>query len=1153
MKKFFAASILAASVLSFVAVSSLVPVAAMAQATNSGDIRGTVQDSTGALIPDVTVTVTNLNTGITKVLQTNKAGLYDTNSIIVGTYSVTFEHPGFAKFERSKVSLEVGNSEVNAILKIGNVSDVAVVEANDLPLLDTESGTQQTTLEARTIQELPNVGQDWQNFVITVPGTAGLRGNNNPGQLTSANGNLPYSNVLSDGSTTTLGTSLNADVNVFETVQEVQISTSSFSAQYGIGGIIFNQITKGGTNQFHGSAYDYFQSDEFNANGNYNFNSQPTVTPKARYRYNNFGGSIGGPVDLPYLKHKAFFYFDYDQIINNNTGQGTNDIPTAAVMAGQIPSVNPIYDPTTQTIGHDSNGNPYPIRKTFLSEYGTNAIPAALFDKVSTNFQKFYPTMSNHIPGYFQPGTTDAQGVTHKNFVGLVPTQSPSRRYTGRMDYDVNSRNRITGTVVQGDAPAQQINEVTAAPVGYGSQDVSRLTISVSDVATITPNLINEARMGFTYQGNFFSDATLGKGYPAQLGWQYAKADEIPGVQFYTNYPYAWIQPEGGQFVYKENVFDPSDVVTYLKGRHIMHFGGEVGVYRNDNTPYSVINPGTLGFSGNYTANYILDKNGVAQRDFSTGADYADFLLGYANNWSAQTGQEYGARLKNPQIFFQDDFKIRPNLTLNLGIRYQIRLGISETHGNVGTYDPTVVNLANNQLGAYWYGVTHANGRTTLQDYKYSTILPRVGFSYLPHPSMTIRGGFGIYAYNLSLDTYGGSPAGSALGNVSLASGNGSDNSNGTVPYTLFGGPGTVVATGQPLPFAAPGTSPTRFNGQTVQYVAYHTPDPKIYQWNLGIQQAFGSNTVFELSYVASHGFDLNFQTDLNQVPVADNAANNSKYRPNQNYTQIQGSTNDAISNYNSLQAQINHRLSHGLSLSANYTWSHFLDDQDSSGFGSRSGPIARQYQTASQNYSTSNFDIRNQFKARVVYEIPVGRGREFLNHNFLLDEVLGGYQIASTIVLQSGSPFSVFSGGGDGSEPGSSHNPFPDYSGRPLYYGAHTKAEWFDPSAFTLPASGTFGNASRNMLRGPGAEEINMSVGKKFDIYKTVKLQLRVDAINAFNHPSFFISNDIILPLSGGQVAGQAFQQKSFGNNYSEINSTEGARVLQGGLRLEF
>jgi hypothetical protein len=1134
---------------------------AYSQATNSGDIRGVVTDPTGALVPDVVVTITNLNTGVTKVLKTNKDGLYDTSSIVVGEYSLTFEREGFERFSRPTISLQVGTSTVNAIMKVGSTTDQVVVNT-DLPPLDTETGAQQTTFEGKTLEQLPHYGQDWQSFSILIPGTSGSTGNQgriNPGQFISANGNLPYNNILSDGASTTLGTSANSDVNVFETVQEVQVSTSAFSAQYGIGGIIFNQISKGGTNQFHGSAYEFFQSNQFNANS---FQFTGTVNPLPSLHYNNFGGSVGGPVDLPLLglKRKAFFYFNYDQIINHSQASGTNDIPTTDVLAGNFngTSMQAIYDPTTQTIGHDSKGNPYPIRKSFASEYGSNVVPSALFDKVAANFEKLYPTPTNHIPqGHFQAGKgIDALGILRSNFYAAVPNSNPNRKYFGRLDYDVNAKNRITGSVTQGDIPALSVNQVTAPPIGYGSSDVSRLNVQITDVATFNAHFINEARFGFTYQGNFFADATLGKGYPAQLGWQFAKADEIPGVNFLTNYPYAWIAPSTNQYIYKENVFDPSDVVTLIRGKHVFHMGGEVGIYRNDNTPYASINPGTFQFSGQYTQRWTLNAQGVAAPDTSTGADFADFLLGDASHWAAQLGSEYGARLKNPQVFFQDDYKVRPNLTLNLGVRYQIRDGIKEVHGNVGTYDPTVVNTANGQLGAYWYGATQANGRTSLQDNKYSTVLPRVGFAYLAHPNMTIRGGFGMYAYNLSLDTYG-----SGLGNVLTQSGNYADPTTGITPAVIFSGPGTANATGAPLPFAAPGTSPTRFNGTGASYTAFHTPDPKIYQWNLGIQQAMGTNMVFELAYVASHGFDLNFPTDLNQVPTALLSSNDAQYRPNQNYTSISGSTNNAISNYNSLQASVSRRLSQGLSFNFNYTWSHFLDSQDSSGFGSHSGPQNRQYADAASNYSNSNFDVRNAFKGRVVYELPVGKGRMFFNNNWLVDELLGGYQVSSTMQLTSGNPFSVFATGANTYAEPSSTAPFPNYTGAPLRpSGGHSNQEWYNPAAFSLPANGTFGNVRRNSVYGPGIEYVNMSAGKRFDIHESVKLQIRLDATNAFNHPSFGQPNGNIAICSGPpncpvkQTAGQAYSQTgSFGSTAQITSVSVGGRNLQGGVRLEF
>ncbi|MGI4831710.1 MAG: carboxypeptidase regulatory-like domain-containing protein [Janthinobacterium lividum] len=1129
---------------------------AYAQATNSGDIRGIVTDATGALVPDVTVTVMNLNTGVTKVLTTNKAGLFDTSSIVVGTYSVTFEKEGFARFERSSVSIQVGATTINAALKIGATTQEVVVNT-DVPLLQTESGEQSTTFDARSMQTLPNVGQDWQNFAILIPGSSGTNGNQgttNPGQEISANGNLPYSNVLSDGATTTLGTSQNSDVNTFETVAEVQISTSAFSAQYGIGGIIFNQITKGGTSQFHGSAYDYFLSSEFNARS-YTFNN---VNALPHRRFNNFGVSIGGPVDVPFLglKKKAFFYFDYDQIVDHTSASGTNSIPTVATMAGDFSGQSTIYDPTTQTIAYDSKGNAYPVRQSFASENGgTNTISSAMFSTVASNFQKFYPTPTNHIgAGYFQSGTYDGQGILQNNFYASVPVSAPNRRYFGRLDYDTSAKNRITGSVTQGDIPAISPNEVTATPIGYGTADVSRLNLQITDVWTISPHLINEARIGFTYQGNFFADSTLGKNYPQQLGWQFAKANEIPGIQFYTNYPYAWIQPGSGQFVYKENVLDPSDVVTLIRGKHVLHFGGEVGIYRNDNTPYGQINPGTFGFTGQYTSHWSLNTQGVAQQDPNTGADYADFLLGNASSWSAQNGTEFGARLKNPQVFFQDDYKVKPNLTLNLGIRYQVRDGINEVHGNEGTYDPTVINPATNTLGAYWYGATHANGRSSLQANSYGTVLPRVGFAYLPNPTMTIRGGFGVYAYNLSLDTYG-----NGLGAIGTSSGSYSDPTNGVVPGIKLDGTGTENLTGAPLPYALPGTSPTRFNGNTATYNEFHTPDPKIYQWNVGIEQAIGTNMAFEVAYVASHGFHLNFPTDLNQVPTADLGPNDAQYRPNPNYTAITGSTNDAISNYNSVQASIRRRLAKGVSFDFNYTWSHFLDDQDSSGWGSHSGPQNREYEDAASNYSNSDFDVRNAFKGRVVYEVPVGRGRAFFNRNWLVDEVFGGYQVSSTIQLTSGNPFSVFAVSANDYSVNGTPQPFPNYSGlstRPI--GGRTNTEWYNPAAFTLPANGTFGNVRRNSLYGPGVELANISAGKRFDIHESVKLQIRLDATNAFNHPSFGQPNGNLTDCSiasCGAVTGvgQQFQQGSFGTTGQVTGVQVGGRTLQAGVRLEF
>jgi hypothetical protein len=1130
------------------AVCSLCVSLAPAQSTNSADVRGTVTDSTGALLPDVTVTITNVNTGITKILHTNSAGLYDSSSIVIGTYKITFEKQGFGSFERSAVTLEVGTETVNAKLLVGSTSQEVVVNT-DLPLLTTETGEQSTTLDSKVIANLPNVGQDWENFTILIPGTSGTtqgsQGAVNPGQVISANGNLPYSNVLADGASSTLSHSANADVSVFETVAEVQVSTSSFSAQYGIGGIIFNQISKGGTDQFHGSAYEYIQNDDFNAADYGFYGNHPKVSFQ---RYDNFGGSVGGPIDVPklgFLHKKAFFYFNYDQIVNKSAGGSTNSIPTTQVMSGDFTGQPLIYDPTTQVIGHDSAGNPYPIRKSFLSEYGVNAVPAGLQDKVALAVQKFLPTPTNHIPqGNFVTGSNN-NGIIQNNFFSQIEGSNPFKKFFGRLDYDVTSHNRITASVTQRDNPAIFPSAVTACPVNCQNGDVESYNSELSDVWTVSPNLINEARFGYTYQGNFYTDDALNKGYAAQTGFQYAKADDYPGIQFVTNYPYAWISPQSNA-IYKEHIFDPSDVVTLIKGKHVLHFGGEFLFDRDDSTNWGNTNAGTLAFSGQYTQQWVVDPStGQASSVSGTGADYADYLLGYAQSWNANVSPEYGARLKSPQMFIQDDYKLRPNLTINAGLRYQIRHGWNEVHGNEAVFDPTVINPATGTPGAYWYGSTKANGRNALEDNVYTTFLPRVGFAYLPVPSMTIRGGFGIYAYNLSLDTYGG-----GIGAAFSSSGSLSDQTNGITPATILGGPGTVYTTGAPLPYSAASTDPARFNGQNVTYTQYHTPTPEIYQWNGSIQQEINNNMVFQLAYVASHGFNLNFPTDLNQIPANHLVPNNSQYRPYSQYGSIGGSTNNAISNYHSLQASLNRRFSHGLNFNFNYTWSHFLDDADSSGWGSRAGQQA--YQIANDpaaNYSNSNFDVRNAFKGNIVYQLPFGQGRQFLNQNHLVDLLVGGYQVSSTIQLQSGNPFSVYSSANSYAQAGSV---FPNYSGLPLYpKGKRSIQEWYNPAAFTLPANGTFGNVRRNSLYGPGVELVNISAGKKFDIYERVKLQIRADATNAFNHASFGFPNQN-LSTGNGQLAGQPYAEDSF--NGQQITGLQvGGRKLQLGARLEF
>lgn len=1110
-----------------------------AQSTNSGDISGVVTDTTGGALPGATVTVLNIDTGVTKDYTTNQDGVYDTSSIVAGTYKITFSKDGFSQLVRSSITLTVGQTTVNAQLKVGAVTDQVVVNT-DIPLLTTESGEQSTTLEAKTLSQMPEVGQDWQNFTILIAGASGAPGSaqgaNNPQQEVSVNGNLPYSTVLADGAQTTLPSSANSDVSTLETVQELVISTSAFSAQYGIGGILFNQISKGGTDSFHGSAYEYFQNTALNA-APYAFGATSSVPV---LHYNNFGGSIGGPI----LKKRLFFYFNYDRIIQH--GGATNGfatVPTSAIEAGDFTGQPTIYDPATTKIVQQTgtlNGQACPCitRESFAQEYGQgNKIPINRLDPVAANIQKDFPA----------PNTagTLVNGGPLNNFFYNVPNSNPFIKYFGRLDFNITANNRLTISETEGDNP--QIGLGTGiCPINCGTEDVSRNNAQITDVWTISSHVTNELRLGYTNQLNFFVPQTLNQGFPNSLGWQFAKADNYPIVNitgYNTNaFNNDTILQPAINAQYKEHAYDPSDVVTLIRGKHILHFGGEFLFFRDNSTAWNNINPGTVSYTGAYTE--------AAQGDSTTGVAYADFLLGQTQSWSAGVTPEYGARMRLPQVFIQDDYKVKPNLTLNLGLRYQIQSGWGEVKGNMAAFDPTVQNPATNTLGAIWFGSTKANGRSTLQAPVYNTVLPRVGFSYLMDPNTTIRGGFGLYAYNWSLDTYG-SGMGSAFG----SRGNAVDATNGITPVVLLSGSGSN------LPYTAASTDPTVFNGQGVNYNQYHTPVGGSYQWNLNVQRELGPDMVASLAYVASHGHDLPFPVDFNQVPQTQLSANDQQFRPYPQYQSISGSTNNGVSNYNSLQADIQKRLTHGINFDFSYVWSHFLDDMDSSGWGSRAG--SQMYQNAhspSANYGNANFDVRNAFKGNILYQLPFGKGKMFLNNNFLLDELVGGWQASGTVVVQSGQPFTVFMNTDTSfSQGGSASNgskQYPNVVGNPyLGKGQRNVNQWFNEAAFTAPAAGTFGNSGRNTLNGPALTQTNLSLSKVFAIWEQVHLQVRADASNLFNHPSFSLPNSAltVCPSSGALPSGcSAFGAIQTGTS-TITNYTVGGRNMQLGARLSF
>ncbi len=1082
-----------------------IPQPSFSQNTNSGEIRGVVTDQSGATVPGTTVTILNTQTGITRDLVANGSGVYDAVSIVPGTYTVTFSKPGFNKLVRSGIDITVNPIAVDGQLSVGTAQQEVQVN-EQAALLQTENAEQSTTFEAKTMQTLPNVGQDWQNFTRLLPGAAGSGGG------VAVNGNMPYySNFLADGANVSLPHSANFDSMVFETVAEVQMETSTFSAQYGVGGIVLNQISKSGTNQFHGSAYEYLQNDFLNA-GNTFTHTVPHL------RYDNFGGSVGGPI----IKNKAFFYFNADKIINNGTTFFTSSYPTANMKAGDFTGLPTIYDPATPV-------NPATGTRT---PFVNNQIPIGRQDPLALRFQTLFPNPTR--PGF------------QNNLVENVSSPNPFMKYFGRADYTVSDKNRVTMSVTYRDNPA--FTPAPDYPLDTTSSDIVSVNAQISDVWTPSANTVNEFRFGYTRQSNLFAPASLNRNIPQNLGWNYAEANIAPTINITgtccSTSPGNPALGAGTNAIYIENSFEPSDVVTLIRGKHILKFGGEVLMYQDNSTPWGNVNAGTFSFSGVFTQ--ASPTNGTG------GLGYADFLLGYVQSWSAANTPIVGFRQKSPQMFVQDDWKLTPKLTVNLGLRYEIQGAWSEVHNRLGIFDPNLLNPATNTLGAMRFG-----GNLEAPDYK--VILPRAGFAYSPKSGTVVRGGFGIYAYGWSIDKYSGNSEGVGTNSQGSLTANG----NGSPPVFILG-----QATYANLNYVGPSRSPSVYNGQSVNYVPYHTPVARNTQYNFSIEQQFGG-MVIQAAYVGSHGTNLSYPADINQVPTnllaqsaaAPNTAAQA-FRPYPQFTQINGDTFDAISWYNSAQFSFSKRMSRGLQFDANYTWSRLLDEQDSSGWGSRDG--GQVYQNAHNpraNYGPSNFDIPHMFKGDFTYQLPFGKGRTYMNRSGVLDAVLGGWQLSTIFVFESGRPFTFVTGTANttGSlSGGNGYQTYPNVVADPTLSN-QTVRNWFNTCvvgtacanpAFALPAAGTFGNSGRNTFRGPGIEDVDFSIGKNFAIplpRETGDLQIRFDAVNGLNHPNYDIPNAQV-----GNTASAGIISGLTGNYNSNLNPF-GSRRLQLGARFSF
>jgi hypothetical protein len=1090
-----------------------------AQNINAGEIRGTIVDSSGANVPEAAVTLTNKDTGVVTHTKSDSRGIYDVPQLTPGVYSISFSVPSYKTFVQDNVLLQSAPITVNAALQVGAISEKVVVNSNAIVQLQTEDSEQNLILDAKTIDALPNVGsgaEGWFNETALIPGVNGGGGQTTNGSGIGINGGESYQeSFLLNGGTATLIGSQNPDwiINPTDFIAENDFDTHTFNASSGNGQAVFNVITKSGTNHFHGSVYDYNQNAHFGAR---NYFSDPTQ-PIAPFSSNVIGATIGGPIK----RDKLFFFFGFQRYVYTAGSPGFAVVPTTAERAGdfsqQLATDCPTgfaNDPTTAAaicnpdpaLGaayagpYDDPGqifNPatttrvggQAVRQPFLD----NMLPAADLNQQALNIQKFFP----------------APNVNHNgaNLEFSNQTSQVTYWYNGKVDYNLSKSHHINASATYGTISFPSVTPYT--PIGEYTEEGNEWAPQISDTWTISPTSINEVRFSMIrFSGNWVG-GDFDKNYPTQIGIPNPTSNVFPGINIANISGFS----TGLDAVLHEDDFVPSDVFTLVRGKHIIKFGGEFDIYEV-NINFGGESDGNFSFSGIST----LDPRPASPTNPlpSVGIGYADLLLGNVSNYSDSISPLTGSRLKSTELFFQDDYKASPNLTFNLGLRYEIEGGWKEAHNELSDFDPNLVNPETGTLGALWFAGN--DGRTSVEATQYGLWQPRVGFAWSPRKNLAVRGGFGLYDELFGYNTYAGSTGTGLTQQVSV------NTTDGLTPaFNLAQGP-------PPLIVPSPATlTPSLLNGQGIGYIPYHTKTPYIEQYQLDVQYELPRGIVLDAAYVGSKGQHNALAADFNQIPAnlisnfTNPGVNMAVYRPYPQYQGIGTTLGGGTSHYDSLQMRAQKQYTQGLQFIANFTYSHTLDDGTGSGYGGAGadGSLWQNGYSPRSSYGNSQLDVPFTFNGDVIYELPFGKGKVFLNRGGILNGIIGGWVVSGLFQIHSGTPFTPSMDTNlSGSLAGSW---FPNRIGSGRL--AHpTIAKWFDPSAFVQPADGTYGDSGRDILFGPSWRQLDVSLSKHWAVRKFGQLadiSARVDASDVFNTPNFSNPNAVIGSPTVGTISG--------------------------------
>lgn len=1048
----------------------------------TAEIRGVISDASGASVPGADVDVTNTATGLHWQSNSNESGNYAFPSLPPGTYRITVRKQGFEAAARSDLELTVSQvARLDFKLNVGATTDVVEVKGV-APLLESDTASTGQLIATRPINDLPLNGRNYLQLAKLSMGVMDPK----PGDRATAGGSFiangvraQLNNFLLDGidNNAKIVDQQNSSPVVIQpsvdALQEFRVETNNYSAEYGYSaGAVVNAMIKSGTNRLHGDAFEFLRNSALDAR-NY-FAAAGTPTPVLQQ--NQFGGVIGGPI----IKNKAFFFGSWESTRINRGNTYLTTVPTAAMRTGNFAGLAPIYDPNTTV----------PSGNTFVrTQFPGNQIPLDRLNAAALKLLAIQPlpTFPNLAVNNYVSGPTNTQRANRldiKEDTQLSQSDSLFARYSyfgGK-------------AVTYGPFPAPLVGSTsfqTAPKDNLGN------AAAIGETHIFRPTLVNEFRAGYNRIQDFLSPFVTDNiasqfglaGIPVQAGVTGLPSISISG---FANLGEATFLPNDKI----SETITAEDHMSWTLGKHLIKFGGN---YRWVRSWFYISSSarGSYGFSGAFSQN--------PQRAAGTGSGMADFLLGIPNTASLSNLISGDLRYNYWGGYIQDDWKITPRLTLNLGLRYELWTQPVERNNQQANFliNDAKLIFPNSQTPA---GVPASlvepvpsglNSRSLMKTDK-NNFAPRLGLAFQLANHTVLRAGAGLFFAD---DPAIGASARLVANPPFFQSTTYATDQINPILFLNSGFPATAIGSNVDIANA------------TLSTWAQDMKQAYVYHWSFGLQHQI-ANTILEANYVGTKGNDLAVTYNINSAFAGPGSV--ASRRPFKGLGNINYTAGMDTSSYNALEARLEHRFAHGFSLLTSYTYSKTLDIGGESLIGDLS---LRDATNVKAERSLSSADMRQRFVTSALYELPFGRGRRISIENSVVNAILGGWQVNGILTAHTGTPFTPTLGTA-AANTGAAR---PDrIANGNLPSDQRSITQWFDKAAFVSPTPYNFGNAGRNILIGPGATNLDASLFKDFRLSllgEAGRLQFRAETFNTLNHPQFSLPNTRVDIANGGSI----------------------------------